>query len=299
MCPVCGGAVALLMVHTGWKHARCSHCGHVFLTDPPSQASLAEFYSTSEDAQWNTHSTAMLHAYRRNPTAMRRYYHHDRLRHLAGLVRKSATVLDIGCSSGVFLATLRDAGMEVTGQDLSPQSTEAGRRELGIQLLNCPLSQLRGPFDLITSYDVIEHWIDPKELVQSIRRLSHRDTDVVLRTPNHGSWLRAVTGRRWLWYMPPAHIHLFTAASLRQLLEDNGFRIMGVKTLASSYIYFAAYYLAGGLVAPGNYSLDMPRWKEAAVYGLDTLLKVALSPVLMIGNYRYANPLLEVHARLR
>jgi 2-polyprenyl-3-methyl-5-hydroxy-6-metoxy-1,4-benzoquinol methylase len=241
----------------------------------------------------------MLQSYRRNPETLRRYYQRDRTRHLKAVFREGATVLDIGCGSGVFLATLRDLGMRVTGQDVSPQPTEAGRRELGIELVSTPLSSLDGPFDVITSYDVIEHWIDPRELVRAMRRLCHADTTVVLRTPNHGSWLRALTGRRWLWYMPPAHIHLFTAASLCRLLESNGFKVTSIRTLASSYVYFAAYYLAGGLVTPANTSLDMPRWKESAIYGIDHLLRLALSPVLVAGHYRHANPLLEVHARPR
>jgi 2-polyprenyl-3-methyl-5-hydroxy-6-metoxy-1,4-benzoquinol methylase len=301
LCPICEGDTELLRVHSNWRYQRCGSCGHVFLAEPPSEQALREFYTTSENTEWNTVTFDFLDAYRRNPAAIRRYYARDRGPQLRRTLRGTPTgakrVLDIGCGAGVFLATMRDADFQVMGQDLSPKATEEGRRHLGIELTDAPLSQIQQQFDLVTCYDVIEHWLTPKELLRQIRRLCAPDGTAVIRTPNHASWLRCLTGSKWLWYMPPAHVHLFTPASLSTLVRDSGFRVTTLSTGASSYLYFAGYYLSRGLLTSGRVGLDMPRWKEAAIFGLDRAIRLAALPLLLPVRALRADAYIEIHVR--
>jgi 2-polyprenyl-3-methyl-5-hydroxy-6-metoxy-1,4-benzoquinol methylase len=275
------------------------------MRDIPAEQELAEFYDTSESELWNSGAFSVLNDYKNNREMLQRYYHRERTKYLDQIfpekMKNSKTkVLDIGCGSGVFLATLRDRGLKVQGQDLSPQSVSLGRETLEIDLTSQPLQDCNFPhlFNLITCYDVIEHWSDPRLLVMTIRKLATKGAGIVIRTPNHESWLRLLTGKKWLWYIPPAHIHYFTPASLKSLLEQEGFRIRRIRTGASTYLFFLAYYFLQKQtsVGSGNTFLDMRRWKEILVFGLDNLVRVAASPILIPARLANADAVLEIYA---
>jgi 2-polyprenyl-3-methyl-5-hydroxy-6-metoxy-1,4-benzoquinol methylase len=254
---------------------------------------------------WNSGSFSILEDYTNNPELVRRYYHRERTKYIERFVpdkmsRSSTRVLDIGCGSGVFLATLRDRGLQVQGQDLAPRAVAMGKDALHIDLRSVPLRDcdFAHSFDVVTCVDVIEHWRDPRALVRMIRALVETDAGVIIRTPNHSSWLRAVTGSRWLWYMPPAHIHHFTPKSLSLLLTQEGFRIRGIRTGASTYLFFLAYYLFGSQTGAGSGKtfLNMPRWKERLIRGLDNLVRFVASPLLIPARLVHGDAVMEIYA---
>lgn len=306
-CPVCGGAGRSLRTVEGWAVRLCSDraCRHSWLRDPPSEQALAAFYDTQESALWNSGAFSTLEDYRADPEALARYYRRERLDALSRalpevLGRPGAAVLDVGCATGVFLATLRARGFAVAGQELSPASARAAR-ELGIEVCAAPLDacDFGRRFDLITAYDMIEHLRDPRALLRRLRRLVRDDGAVAVRTPNHASWLRALTGRRWLWYLPPAHLHHFSTASLVALAEQEGFTLARVATGSTTYLFPLAHYLLPARVRgpEGATRLAMPRWQERLIYGLDRLARIALGPLTVPAGWRHANPLVTVYLR--
>lgn len=275
------------------------------MRDIPSEKELEDFYNTSESELWNSNAFSILDDYQQRPDVVQRYYARERTKHwervFANRLKRGLKVLDVGCSSGVFLATLRDRGFQVTGQDLSPQAVARGRETLNLNLFDGPLERCRfdDSFDVISCYDVIEHCRDPRQLIRTFRELTRSRSKVVIRTPNHASWLRQLTGERWLWYIPPAHIHYFTPASLMQLLRQEGFSIRKVRTGASTYLFLLAYYFLRQQTGAGSGKsfLDMPRWKERLIFGLDNAVRVALSPILLPARWLHADAILEVYAR--
>lgn len=306
-CPVCGAAGRSLRAVEGWAVRLCSDsaCRHSWLRDPPGEAALAAFYDTQESALWNSGAFSILEDYRADPEALARYYRRERFDALARALpevagRPGAAVLDVGCATGVFLATLRARGFEVAGQELSPASARAAR-EIGIEVCAAPLEEcdFGRRFDLITAYDVIEHLRDPRALLRRLRRLVRDDGAVAVRTPNHASWLRALTGRRWLWYLPPAHLHHFSAASLASLAAQEGFEVARVATGSTTYLFLLAHYLlpARARGPEGNVRLAMPRWQERLLYGLDRLARIGLAPLTVPAGRLRANPLVTVYLR--
>jgi hypothetical protein len=81
-------------------------------------------------------------------------------------------------------------------------------------------------------------------------------------------------------------------------LKENGFRIQGIRTDASTYIYFVAHYLQTirGRHGVGTPSLNMPRWKESLIYGIDFALRVAAAPLLISASVMKTGPVMEVYA---
>ena len=77
-------------------------------------------------------------------------------------VREGMTCLDLGCGNGSLTARLRDAGLEVTGMDDSPDQIERARRDHpDIEFVRgdaCDFT-LERPVDVVFSNAAL-HWID-------------------------------------------------------------------------------------------------------------------------------------------
>jgi hypothetical protein len=108
---------------------------------------------------------------------------------------------------------------------------------------------------------VIEHVADPATSVQNIADLLEPNGSVFMATPNAGSAVARLLGRRW-WSVLPMHLQYFTRDSLALLLQRGGFRVRWTQTHAKS---FSARYYAERL---GGYSSSVER---LALGGLRTV----------------------------
>lgn len=188
-------------------------------------------------------SSAMLH--RLNP--VRLGYIRDQIdrhwqvaeaerRPLAG--RRAA---DIGCGAGLLAEPLARLGARVTAIDAAPENIAAARAHAGGQGLAIDyrvggVEALSGPFDLVTSLEVIEHVRDPAVFVAGLAGLLGGDGLLVLSTPNRTALSRLMligigegTGRI------PRGTHdwekFLTPPELRRLLEAEGLEVLDVTGL--------------------------------------------------------------------
>lgn len=158
-------------------------------TIDPAQA--AHFGALAADWWDPDGSSAMLH--RLNPVRLgyirERIDRHWQLderdrRPLAG--RKAA---DIGCGAGLLTEPLARLGARVTGIDAAPENIEAARLHAAGQGLEVDyrvggIEQLGGPYDLVTSLEVIEHVADPRTFVAGLAQSLGPDGLLILSTPN-------------------------------------------------------------------------------------------------------------------
>jgi hypothetical protein len=80
-------------------------------------------------------------------------------------------------------------------------------------------------FDFVTLYHVIEHMEDPVAELREIRRVLKPGGWLVIGTPNFDSACARRFGDRFRMLHDKTHISLFSAESLRRLLEDHGFAV--------------------------------------------------------------------------
>jgi SAM-dependent methyltransferase len=165
------------------------------------------------------------------------------LAYLIGLLRahgvEGGRVLDIGSGFGFFLEALEKAGYQPYGIELSPHAVAAARGRTSAPIVTAsaeaPFPFPDGTFAAITFLDVIEHLPDyPATLASCYRTLAPGGKLFVI-TLNAGSLARPLLGRRWAFHLDPTHVHMFSAARLRQSLRDARLEPVALTTISNFY----------------------------------------------------------------
>ncbi|MCS6862276.1 MAG: class I SAM-dependent methyltransferase [Abditibacteriales bacterium] len=218
----------LLMIDDGQRVVRCSRCGFIYCNPIPTLEELQDYYATSYrdvDGWWQTFRHDRFYVFREGLKEIRRYC-------------ASGTLLDVGCSLGLFLSWARQAGFETAGVELSPPAARFARERLGLNvhcgtLQNAPFAP--ATFDVVTFWDVLEHVADPLGDVRRTRELLKPGGLLVVRVPNVGfhllrtRLLRLIRRDGFTGLDARNHLNHFTARTLRALLERAGFRVLKVK----------------------------------------------------------------------
>ncbi|RPH37545.1 class I SAM-dependent methyltransferase [bacterium] len=207
---------------------RCPRCG-TFRIDPrplKESAASSDFYSHYyEEAQHGEVKGA-------GSTGLRTSRFWKTVRQFQPLLRPGMDALDVGCGNGTLCNELKLHGWRhVIGIDVSRSRIALARQRYpGIQFFDTPVEEtgLRDQTqDLIVMDNVIEHLPEPLDFVRALRSLVRPHGTLVITTPNMESGQFRLLGRRWTPELAPhAHIHLFTLAGLRRLLEVADFQVV-------------------------------------------------------------------------
>ena len=128
-------------------------------------------------------------------------------------------VLDVGCNTGYGTLRFTPVARRVVGVDVSPRAIDAARQRAPdghpefVVTSGFELPFPDDSFDLVTTFQVLEHVPDPMAYLQEIKRVARPGGTVILATPNAAT--RLYPGMTpW----NPFHIHEYLAAELRDLL---------------------------------------------------------------------------------
>lgn len=146
------------------------------------------------------------------------------MRHLP-VVEPGASLLDIGCGNGRFMAWARTAGWRCEGTEVDEAAAHRARAH-GFPVftgeLQCLVDSGRR-YDAVTLSHVIEHVHDPRALLQAARKLLKPGGFFWIETPNADAHGHRVFGADWRGLEPPRHLQLFTPDVLRDLMQEAGF----------------------------------------------------------------------------
>jgi 2-polyprenyl-3-methyl-5-hydroxy-6-metoxy-1,4-benzoquinol methylase len=146
-------------------------------------------------------------------------------------------LLDVGAGNGYFVYLARkEFGIQADGLEISSAEADYARDTFGIELLRGDLSVVSGQYDVITSFNVLEHVKQPGVLLKEMKARLRPAGLLVVTTPNPSCIHRRLRGlHKWNMVCPPHHINLFTRAALSSMLVREGFDILEYSTL-STYI---------------------------------------------------------------
>jgi ADP-heptose:LPS heptosyltransferase/2-polyprenyl-3-methyl-5-hydroxy-6-metoxy-1,4-benzoquinol methylase len=223
----CGG-ILQNSVHP--LYLQCVLCNtHVVKIKYTSQE-LKEFYTL--DAYWHEHQT-LISGY---PAIEERVISdfNDRIPYWFNLVSKYASkkwnLLEIGCSHGGFLSYCRDHGIQqVVGVEVDVGTCKFAQNYFNLHDIYSGLfPDIKLPidsFDVITGFDVIEHFADPVAAIKAVRRLLSNGGTFIFQTPCYRG-----EADTWQQFRPEEHIYLYNEFSIKKLFLECGLEITDIIT---------------------------------------------------------------------
>lgn len=145
-----------------------------------------------------------------------------------------ARLLDCGCGEGNLVAEAQARGFEAVGMEISEAAIERGLREhpdvefVRHSVEERPWPVERESFDFAVSFEVIEHLLQPRDLVAGAYEALKPGGHLALSTPYHGPIknLALVTLAFDSHFdVEGPHIRFFSDKALKKLLADTGFEV--------------------------------------------------------------------------
>ncbi len=241
ICALCGADRPRLRYRLdGFDTVECTSCGLVWIVLQMSEDELRRlygaeyfeergsyFFDNAVAAPGSGDETEVIRDFRRGLDRVERF-------------RKGGRLLDVGCGVGVFLGVAKSRGWDVTGVDVSDFASRYAREKLGFDARTGKLHEVGLPeksFDVITLWDVFEHFPDPVRQLGEVRRLLKDDGVILLDTPNERGLLREIS--RWAYKLSggtvqyPArklhhvyHLFYYSPDTLTRMLTKAGFEIV-------------------------------------------------------------------------
>jgi len=153
--------------------------------------------------------------------------------------KQGRKILDVGFGNGFFLALAREKGWNVMGVDTSPQNVKIAKERFGMDLIHGLLESdipSADRYDVISFWDVIEHFSNPGQVLAKARSLLKDNGCLLIGVPHDGSFLMWLSttlyrlsggkfnmGLQKVYFLE--HVAYYKRKSLERLLHQNGFRL--------------------------------------------------------------------------
>lgn len=228
-CPRCGGSRTTIVATSWGSIGRCHACDLVSLAPQMTAPQRFDLYQRDYFGTDNPAAPGYLAddaLDRALRVAARR-----QMRVVRRLPAPGSRVLDVGCGTGVFLDAARSAGWSAVGYDLSEAAAQDARaRGHDVRVGEFPQDAPAGPFDVITMWDVIEHFPKPVSALRGVFDRLSPGGFYVACTPSVARWDARVFGRAWYGYTKvPEHLFYYAPDTLSRDVRDAGLEVVAVR----------------------------------------------------------------------
>ena len=274
ICPVCNGKKTKLLFESeddryGYPDAfciyRCTECRHAFLDGDFTPDLLSELYT-----DYYPRANFDLDQFRkhREPNGWLSWFDGDRA-HCYPWVANGSRVLDIGCGRCESLEYYQRHGCEAHGMETDRNAEKIAKHfgfNVKIGLFN-PECFEENYFDAVTLDMVIEHILNPHDILQGVRKILKPGGKLIFNYPTEASLGRYFFGKRWLHWHTPYHVQFFSKQSVRRLAEKNGFEIVLNKSMTESHWLLLQWVM---LFVHGRRGMASPLWKTDGYFDAST-----------------------------
>ena len=225
-CPVCNSTQTSLFLECKdntvsretFQIVQCDLCGFKFTNPRPEEDKLGVYYK-SED--YVSHSNTKKGFINSTYQSVRKYTLLKKLQ-LISKYYKSGKILDIGCGTGEFLNTCKNAKWETIGIEPDPDARKMAADNFGLDIRQeSALKDLtEHSFDIISMWHVLEHVPRLNERIEELKRLIKPNGIIIIAVPNCNSLDAKIYKENWAAYDVPRHLYHFTPKDIELLFKS-------------------------------------------------------------------------------
>jgi 2-polyprenyl-3-methyl-5-hydroxy-6-metoxy-1,4-benzoquinol methylase len=229
-CPICNyGKTEKIIRQKQFDIIKCLNCGLQFVWPQPKRERLKEIYAKKYFIG-NTNTPKGYADYGQLEDELSK----EAKKRIA-LINKYCrrkNLLDIGCSTGIFLEEAKRQGYKVTGNEISPYALKILKQK---QIACFPGAVEdgvlpKGCFDIVTAWDVIEHVSEINKTVKEIENSLKDRGYLFLTTPDTQSLDSILMGKYWYNYQKaPEHLLFLNRKAISKLFENSKLKIISIK----------------------------------------------------------------------
>ncbi len=215
----------------------CKNCTQRFTQNIPGKEGIGKYYQSENYISHSDTSKGFInnlyHKVRKRTLVQKRKL----IENTTGI--KAGNILDVGCGTGAFLHTMKNANWNITG--LEPDVTA---REKALELYGLHLEKTEEffslpaqTFDAITLWHVLEHVHDLHEYIEQLKKLLKPGGKLFIAVPNYTSYDAQFYKEFWAAYDVPRHLYHFSPQSMKTLLNPHGMKIENMKPMWYDSVY--------------------------------------------------------------
>lgn len=188
-CPVCDHASSTHVANLDRRFKKlptqcCDACGLLYTNPMPTEDELVAYYTKHYRLDYQMAATRPKpkHIVKRNREAA------GRIAQVVKLLPNNARTLDFGCGSGEFVGQMLNEGVDAHGFEPGETYGSYAQGNLGerIKIATWQDATYDKPFDLVTSFHVIEHVRDPIAAMSKMVEWLAPDGMVYIEVPDMG-----------------------------------------------------------------------------------------------------------------
>jgi len=227
-CPACGESDAPpLFQKEGGTYVKCGNCDMVFLNPVLKDEALYDFYKSNHTVQSEIVESDLS------------FYGELYNKGLQAIEATSTSpskgrLLDIGCSSGIFLDIAREQGWRTYGVELNRREAEIAKTKEHT-IYGDPIENINFDikFNAVTLWDVFEHIKDGGAFLKTVKSFLSEDGIVFMQIPSSGSLAAMILHEKCNMFDGLEHVNLYCKKAVEALLDKNGFEILDCRTVIS------------------------------------------------------------------
>ncbi len=148
------------------------------------------------------------------------------------------SLLEIGAGEGFMLSLAQSRGWDITGIDFGDYAIKKFNPHIldkilignSLDLIK-KFKEEKKTFDACMLHNVLEHVIEPRQLLGNLSQIISENGVVMITIPNDFSELqeRALELghiQDKFWIIPPQHLHYFNTENIKPFLSEMGFRVI-------------------------------------------------------------------------
>ncbi|QYR19840.1 class I SAM-dependent methyltransferase [Paenibacillus sp. sptzw28] len=229
-CPLCGISNEIILTDR-LRHGEkqnvfyCPSCDLGYLEHMKNNAELKHYYQNvyRKDYKPNLLQDTNAEDLFRSTVG----FQQERVRRIEPFLNKNKALLDVGCSAGQFLFHVKDKVNKAVGIEINEESAQFASKICGCPVYTDYLAETplkRKSFDIICSFQVMEHVDDPLEYLLQFKEYLKDDGLIYIEVPNLNDILLSTYSlpNYKKFYFRSAHLFYFSVRSLEVLLDKAG-----------------------------------------------------------------------------